>query len=201
MSRRTPPAEARARRAAEDDPAVVFEAALRFLEPRARAVGEVRRRLAQAGYRAELIDGAVARLLELGMLDDEAFARHWVASRDRAHPRGERALRHELLAKGIAPDVVARVLAERDEAADDTVEDGMAKAENTADEAAAARLLERKGASLARIADPRVRRQRAYALLARSGFDSEIAGRLAASLAGSDDGADMADEGPGSRPS
>ena len=34
------------------------------------------------------------------MLDDEAFARAWVESRDRARPRGERALRAELRQKG-----------------------------------------------------------------------------------------------------
>ena len=97
-------AERRARRAAVDDPAVVLEAAARFLEARSRSVDEVRRRLASAGYRPELIDGAIDRLTELGMLDDEAFARQWVESRDRARPRGERALRDELRRKGIERD-------------------------------------------------------------------------------------------------
>src|SRR5688500_2853540 len=88
-------------------------AAARLLEGRARSVAEVRRRLGAAGYRVDLVAGVIQRLLELGMLDDEAFARAWVASRDRARPRGERALRDELRLKGIAPDVVAAVLAER----------------------------------------------------------------------------------------
>ena len=35
------------------------------------------------------------------MLDDETFARAWVESRDRARPRGERAIRDELRLKGI----------------------------------------------------------------------------------------------------
>ena len=86
--RRVTHAERRERRAAVDDPAVVLEAAARFLEPRARSVSEVRRRLTGAGYQPLLVDGAVERLLELGMLDDEAFARAWVESRDRARPRG-----------------------------------------------------------------------------------------------------------------
>ena len=68
-------AERRARRAAIDDPEVVLEAALRFLEARARSVAESRRRLTEAGYRPELVEGAIARLLALGLLDDEAFAR------------------------------------------------------------------------------------------------------------------------------
>ena len=79
----------------------MLEAAARFLETRSRSVAEVRRRLTSAGYRPELVDGAIARLLDLGVLDDEAFARAWVESRDRARPRGERAIRDELRLKGI----------------------------------------------------------------------------------------------------
>src|SRR5512140_317944 len=87
--------EKRERLGQVDDPAVVLEAALRFLEPRQRSIGEVRRRLTRVGYRTELVEGAIARLVELEMLDDEAFARTWIESRDRARPRGERALRME----------------------------------------------------------------------------------------------------------
>lgn len=113
------------------------------------------------------------------MLDDAAFARAWVESRDRARPRGERALRRELRLKGVSDEIAAETLAAREEpGADET-------GAPSADEAAAARLLERRAAALARIADPRARRQRAYALLVRAGFDSEIASRLAVSaLAG-----------------
>ena len=80
-------AERQARRAEIDDPQVVLEAAARFLEVRSRSVVEVRRRLGRAGYRAELVEGAIIRLTELGMLDDEAFGRAWIESRDRARPR------------------------------------------------------------------------------------------------------------------
>ena len=51
-------AERRERRAAIDDPAVVLEAAARFLEARSRSVAEVRRRLGGAGYRGDLIEAA-----------------------------------------------------------------------------------------------------------------------------------------------
>ena len=44
------------------------------------------------------------------MLDDETFARAWVESRDRARPRGERALQNELRLKGIDRAVVDLVL-------------------------------------------------------------------------------------------
>jgi len=86
--RRELPAAKRERLAQVDDPQVVLDAATRFLEARPRSVGETRRRLTQAGYRAELIEGAIEKLGEYGMLDDEAFAQLWVESRDRASPRG-----------------------------------------------------------------------------------------------------------------
>jgi len=174
-------AERKERRAAVDDPDVVLEAAARFLEPRARSVAEVRRRLTGAGYRAVLVDGAITRMLELGMLDDEAFARAWVESRDRARPRGERAIRQELGLKGVDRPTIDLVLAERREAAAGVPSDD-GELPVTPDQAAAERLLTRNARSLARVADPRQRRQRAYALLARNGFDLEVCRTVAAQV-------------------
>jgi regulatory protein len=161
---RPSPAERRERRAAVDDPAAVLEAAARFLEVRARSVGEVRRRLGQAGYRTELVEGAIARMTELGMLDDTTFARAWIESRDRARPRGEIALRRELALKGVDRTLVNELLAARRE-------DGATADGGGVDLAAAERLLARHERALARETDPRSRRRRAYALLARNGFD------------------------------
>ncbi len=172
--------ERRERRAAIDDPQVVLEAAGRFLEARSRSVGEVRRRLGTAGYRPDLVEGAIAKLIEFGVLDDEAFARAWVESRDRARPRGERAIREELRIKGIDRGVADLVLAERRDAAAAPDADGMSV---TPDRVAAERLLAKHRRALERVADPRQRRQRAYALLARNGFDPETCREVAATLA------------------
>lgn len=166
------PAERRQQRAAVDDVGEVLDVAARFLEPRPRAIAEVRRRLSTAGYRPELVEAALERLLALGYLDDAAFARNWVESRDRARPRGEPALRRELALKGIEPGLIEATLAERRERA--AVDGG------EVDDAAAERLLRRQARTLARIADPRARRNRAYQVLARHGFDSETASRVAA---------------------
>ena len=155
--------EKRERLGAVDDPAIVLEAALRFLEPRERSIGEVRRRLSRVGYREELVEGAIARLIELGMLDDQAFARTWIESRDRARPRGERALRFELARKGIDRATADQTIAER------------AAERPDADAEAAARLLARNARALDRVGEPRARQQRAYALLARNGFDPDVA--------------------------
>jgi regulatory protein len=165
--RRVSFSERREQRAAVDDPELVLAAALRFLEARARSVAEVRRRLTQAGYQAALVEGAIQRLVDLGMLDDAAFARSWIESRDRARPRGERALRQELRLKGLDGALVDEALGERAEAGTDV------------DELAAQRVLARHAAALGRVADPRARRQRAYALLARNGFDPGVCATVA----------------------
>ena len=179
-ARRTSYAERRERHAAVDDPAVVLEAAARFLESRARSVAEVRRRLTGAGYRSDLVDGAIERLLDLGMLDDEAFARAWVESRDRARPRGERAIRQELARAGVDRTTVDLVLSERREAVAGVAADDADTV--SADQAAAERLIARHARTLARVADPRQRRQRAYALLARNGFDPNVCRAVAAGV-------------------
>ncbi len=174
-------AEKRERLAAVDEPSVVLDAALRFLEPRQRSIGEVRRRLSRVGYREDLVTSAIERLIELGMLDDEAFARAWIESRDRVRPRGSRALMSELAKKGIDRETADQTLTEREEE------------HPGADADAAVKLLDRNARSLARIVDPRARRQRAYALLARNGFDPETAASASRTLETTDAAAD--DEG------
>ena len=172
--------ERRERRALIDDPAVVLNAAARFLEVRSRSVDELRRHLTQAGYRPDLVDAAVARLTELRMLDDATFARMWVESRDRARPRSEAALRRELTLKGIGRELAAEVLDERRGGhlgATGALEGGGSDADEAGegpDMLAAKRLLAKRGSALARIPDARTRRHRAYALLARNGFDPEV---------------------------
>jgi regulatory protein len=166
----------RSERAEIDDPSLVLAAALRFLEARPRSIDEVRRRLLTHGYRAELVEGSLDRLIDLGILDDEAFARTWVESRDRARPRGARALRSELARKGIDRAVTDGILDEREAERPD------------ADAEAARRVLAGYDSTRARVADPRVRRQRAYALLARNGFDSETAIAALTRLAEDDSG-------------
>lgn len=182
MRHRETPAEGRARRGAVEDPATVLDAAARFLEVRPRSIDEVRRRLRDAGYREELVEGAIDRLVDLGILDDEAFARSWVESRDRARPRGARALRDELGRKGVARADVEAALAARETGAQGGDAGGSAYAADedrrassrTSDDEAAQRLLARRGAAVLREPDPRKRRAKAYALLARNGFDPDV---------------------------
>ncbi len=203
--RRRTEAERRADRAAVDDPDRVFTAGLRYLEARSRSVDETRRRLRDAGYRPELIETALDRLISLGLLDDAAFATAWVESRDRAHPRGERALRQELRRRGLADSVIDEALAGRS-AGPSAAFSGPTEGHTAdPDEQAARRLIGRRSAALGRVADPRARRQRAYALLARHGFPPELAARVATEATADrevdevDVGETAGDEGTGGR--
>ena len=126
-------------------------------------------------------------MTELGMLDDDAFARAWVESRDRSRPRGERAIRVELGQKGVDRAVIDDVLAARRagglafEDPDRPVDPDMPAV--SADRSAAERLMAKHARSLARVADPRQRRARAYSLLARNGFDPETCREVASTAA------------------
>jgi regulatory protein len=183
----------RERHAGETDLAVVINAAARFLELRSRSVDEVRRHLTKDSYPPDLVEGAITRLLEIGLLDDELFARLWVESRDRSKPRGTSALRRELGLRGIDRETVEAVLDERREAAEAGPEDGDMNSDadtGSADEAAAGRLLAKSRSALLRIVDARARRSRAYAILARNGFDPDVCREVSARVAGLDEGAD-----------
>jgi len=145
------------------DAGPVMDAAAAFLAVRPRSVDEMRRRLGHLGYPDALVGQVVDRLIEMEYLDDAVFAREWVESRDRARPRGESALRRELALKGVSRGVVDEVLVERRQTAGGGDPNG----------AAALALLDRSRASIERETDPARRRQRAFALLARNGFDPE----------------------------
>ena len=108
------------RHAAETDAGVVLKAAARYLELRSRSVAEVRRHLKVARFPESLVEQAIGRLLELGLLDDLAFGTAWVESRDRARPRGSQALRRELTLKGIDREMIDGLLSGRGDPGDVT---------------------------------------------------------------------------------
>ncbi len=89
-----------------------FDAAVRYLGPRPRSILEVRRHLTKKRYDEKEIAATLARLRELGYVDDAALARYWLEQRRRFRPKGEYALKSELRAKGVDAAVVDDVLAE-----------------------------------------------------------------------------------------
>jgi regulatory protein len=88
------------------------ETCSRLLSRRPRSKAELRERLQTGGFEASLIEEVLGGLEEAGLVDDEDFARSWIASRKAAGGAGRRKLRWELGRKGIARDLAEQVLEE-----------------------------------------------------------------------------------------
>ncbi len=97
-----------------------YFAALRLIEARPRSESEVRERLKRHEHTPETIDAAVAKLADLGLLDDQQFARYWVENRQNYRPRGRNALRSELRRKGVDAETVAVTLQDAELVGDET---------------------------------------------------------------------------------
>lgn len=145
---------------ADDERSAAREAALRLLAVRARSEGELRDRLRRKGYGEELTATVVTSLSEVGLVDDEAFARAWADEKVRLKPVGPRRLREELLSKRIDRDLAERVV---DETFREHRELDLAR-----------RALEKK-VRVTGGADERKRRSRLHSFLIRRGFSYEVA--------------------------
>ena len=88
------------------DASAAMEIAVRFLGSRPRTRWELERRLRRAGVGESVLEGTLARLAELGYVDDAAFVRWWGEQRDRHAPRGRRMLEAELRQHGVPRDVI-----------------------------------------------------------------------------------------------
>jgi regulatory protein len=131
----------------DEPPPDPFDLGLRLLAQRPHGEAELGRKLTRRGCDPAAVGGALARLRELGYLDDAAFARALVARR--ASARGTSLIGAELAAKGIGPAAARAAL--------DTVTE-------EDERAAARRLAERWGGLPA---------QRVAARLRRRGFSDE----------------------------
>ncbi len=92
-----------------------IESALRLVARRPRSERELRDALRQRRFERPHVDNAIARLRAMGYLDDAAFARFWVETRDAASPRSRRLLRSELQSRGIEPSTAAEATASIDD--------------------------------------------------------------------------------------
>jgi len=131
--------------------------AVALLAQRARASGEIRQKLRRKLYMEDTIEMVLYKLEKERLMDDEAFARDWAASRARCQIGRSRILR-ELRMKGISQEMAERALTELDE------EEG--------DEAAVAlahKLLRRYSGE----ADERKGMQKLLAAMARRGYGYE----------------------------
>jgi regulatory protein len=94
-----------------------YQRALNFLSFRSRSSQEIRHNLDKHQVEEPIVDQVLDRLQRASLVDDRAFARHWVENRSHFKPRGKRALTSELYKKGISPAIIEEVLEELDEEA------------------------------------------------------------------------------------
>lgn len=89
-----------------------LESALRLLSYRPRSEHELRDRLRRKGFDQAAIVQTMARLQELGYLDDAAFARGWAETRQALRPRSRRLLASELRQRGVTQELAEQATAD-----------------------------------------------------------------------------------------
>ena len=130
--------------------------------------------LAEKGVPDDAAETVLDRYTEVGLIDDAAFARAWVSSRQAGRGLARRALSAELRAKGVEPEVAAEAV----EAVDDDDERETAR-----------RLVDRKIGGMRRL-DRATATRRLMGMLARKGYNGGLA---AAVVRAALDGADAED--------
>lgn len=143
------------------DPEAAREAALRLLERTRRTRYDLGRKLRDKGFTAATIEGVLERLEAVGLIDDVEYARAYLAGRLGRRAAGWRRLEIDLRKRGVSTEHAAMARARLEER------------QGTADEAEMARRVIQQAARRYAKLDPRIRRQRLWALLARRGFDGD----------------------------
>lgn len=141
--------------------------AMNRLGARAMSRSQLDRKLRDLEFDEVTRTRTLDRLEELGLLDDEAFARAAVRSELSRKPAGPRLLQQKLWQKGIDRKLADRVIEEELEPVDAVAE--------------ATDLARRRLRSMGRL-DPVARKRRLYGLLARRGFGPDTIGRVMETL-------------------
>jgi regulatory protein len=148
---------------AEADPvAVAREIVLRSLTGRDQTRDELSRKLARRHVPGEAAEEVLERLSELGLIDDQAFARRWVDSRRARRGLSRQALRRELSNKGVDRDIVEEVTA-------DLTQD---------EELTTAYEIARRRIRTLQELPPEVRARRLAGFLARRGFHGSVVAQV-----------------------
>lgn len=149
---------------AEDQAIRAKQRALDYLAYKPRTEKEVRRKLEQEDVPATVVEDVIARLQELGYLDDETYAHDYAHNRFSNKKYGPERIRRELRERGID-----RHLA--DAAVDEVFAD--------ADSVEVARShAEKRWSRIAQEDDPRRQKQKLYRYLKRRGFTSDTIYRI-----------------------
>ncbi|MEI6404325.1 MAG: regulatory protein RecX [Actinomycetes bacterium] len=132
--------------------------ALRQLNLMPRSRKELATKMAAKGVTEEVSLAVLERLTEVGLVDDRGYAELLVRSKTKVKRLSRRALRMELLKKGIDPEIISQVLASVTD--DDEIQ--MAR-----------ELVEKKMRSLTKV-DPVVAQRRLSGQLARKGYSHSV---------------------------
>jgi regulatory protein len=154
-----PPPDPVADGPAADPESVARTILLDALTGQARSRQELREKLAKKGVPDDLAEQLLDRFTEVGLVDDEAFARSWVESRQRSRGLARRALAQELRRKGVDDETAQTALDDLD----------------PAQEEEAARQLVRKKLRSLRGVDHTTATRRLAGLLARKGYPAGLA--------------------------
>jgi regulatory protein len=139
-----------------DDRERALQLAYRAVGQRERTVAELRTLLERKRVEPESIAAAVAELRQAGLVDDARYARRFAEDKRELESWGAERIARELKRRGIAPDLIEAVVADRSREAElDT----------------ALLLLQRR---VPPPADDR-ERDRAWRLLIRRGYEAELA--------------------------
>ncbi|MEP7090987.1 MAG: regulatory protein RecX [Nocardioidaceae bacterium] len=157
-----PPPDERQLGPEADHEAVARKILLDQLTGQARSRSELTGRLAKKGVPDDVAERLLDRFEEVGLVDDEAFARAWVQSRQPGKGLARRALAHELRRKGVDDEVAQVALDEVDP--DDEVD--------------TARLLVRRKLRTAARLDRDTAVRRLTGMLARKGYPAGVCFRV-----------------------
>jgi len=145
-----------------DPESVARTICLRLLTVRPRTRAELAEALRRRLVPEEAAESILDRLVAVGLVDDEAFARVWVSSRHTGRGLARRALAGELRSRGVAAGTVAVAVAAIDP------ETEMATARN---------LVQRRLSAGGSASTP-VQMRRLVAMLGRKGYPPAVAGKV-----------------------
>lgn len=156
---------------------------LRRLEAGPRTRAELAKTLRERGVPDDVAARVLDRFVEVGLIDDPLFAQMWVQSRQPGRLLSRRALRQELVRRGVASE---------------SIEAAVCKVSDEQELDAARQLAERKARSTVGLAHP-VRVRRLVGALARRGYSAGLVHAVVLEvLAGGDEAdGDQASEGQG----
>jgi len=142
-----------------DDDKEAFNISLRLLARSAKSKCELERRLKEKGVQESVVARVLQRLVTLGFVDDDKFARSLAERYKTVRPSGKTRILFELKRKGIPSDICKEVVSGY------SIEEQLE---------VASELARRKWASLAS-AEVSKRKKKTFDFLLRRGFDYETA--------------------------